>query len=345
MDLLLSLVKWLGANVITILGLTQGISKQAAHAAQETTPNLIQDNTHNTITDLENIVYGLFALHNQLTDIKTVVDTLAVSGVPVVLPTTPPTGYGPPTFADLWNAVWNTGAAPGGIVGWTLLLAAGSEASFRQQYAAVYRADEHFDYFFQGYDDYGTAGGFFPVWDDALILSTDTLLGYVTRLNPGALGVFQNGLTTNVRVNGTDGTNTSTFMTVDDEASFQRRKAVIFGSATVAAPPVWPGLAGVTLGTPIALDMGVTISLPMDGAIIELTAVPAKQGSFSFDGFIAWRNVGALAFVDDNGQAEVAQTLAFTSAVYCPKTMAHASGVVLRASAGVTGTITPWVVV
>jgi hypothetical protein len=109
-------------------------------------------------------------------------------------------------------------------------------------------------------------------------------------------------------------------------------------------PPLWPGLAAVTLGTPVSLDAGVTITETMDGVIVHITSAPTKQGYFTFDGTRAWRNIGALSFFDDNGQQERAQTMAFESGIYCPTTMGHAAGVKLRSSVDVVGTITPWVV-
>jgi hypothetical protein len=107
---------------------------------------------------------------------------------------------------------------------------------------------------------------------------------------------------------------------------------------------VWPGLAGVTLGTPVAIAAGVTITTPMDGVLIDITAAPVKQGYFTFDTVLSYRNIGALAFQSDDGQEEFPQTLGFTSAVYCPKTMQHAAAVVFRSSVGLTGTITPFIV-
>jgi hypothetical protein len=119
-----------------------------------------------------------------------------------------------------------------------------------------------------------------------------------------------------------------------------RDKALGLGKTIV--PPVWPGLAGVTLGTPVAIAAGVTITTPMDGVLIDITAAPVKQGYFTFDTVLSYRNIGALAFQSDDGQEEFPQTLGFTSAVYCPKTMQHAAAVVFRSSVGLTGTITPF---
>jgi hypothetical protein len=108
--------------------------------------------------------------------------------------------------------------------------------------------------------------------------------------------------------------------------------------------PVWPGIANVTTLAPVAIDVTVTITEAMEGVIVTITGVPSKQGQFVLGDLISWRNVGAIAFTDDNGQAEYPQLLGLQNAVYCPKAMAHAGGVVVRASPGVTGTITPFTI-
>ena len=124
--------------------------------------------------------------------------------------------------------------------------------------------------------------------------------------------------------------------------TFQLLRDQALGLTGVKVPPVWPGLAGVVLGTPVALAAGVTITAPMDGVIIAVTSYETKLGFFTFDTTISLRNAGALAFFTDNGQEELPQSLGFLDAVYCPKTMTTAAGVVVRLSNDIVGTITPW---
>lgn len=109
-------------------------------------------------------------------------------------------------------------------------------------------------------------------------------------------------------------------------------------------PPVWPGLANVTLGTPVALAPNLTITTPMHGVVIEITGVAAKYNSFkfSYDGLTSYRKLGALTFLTDRGDAEIFQVLSFELAVYCPAKMAQAASVKLECATGTTGTITPW---
>lgn len=113
----------------------------------------------------------------------------------------------------------------------------------------------------------------------------------------------------------------------------------------VNVPPVWPGLDLVTLGTPVALDSGVTITEPMDGVLISITGTePDYTHFYTYDDLRAWRNVGALVFLSDDGQAEGFQPIGFVSAVYCPRSMKQASAVKLKCGHGLTGTVTPWTI-
>lgn len=118
----------------------------------------------------------------------------------------------------------------------------------------------------------------------------------------------------------------------------------LLARAPVPQPPVWPGLAKVTLGMPHAITTGLTITTPMHGVILAITGAPTKQGYFTFDDARSWRNTGSLSFFDDQGHQEFPQHLGFTSAVYVPKAMAQAAGIKVRAVAGATGTVTPWTI-
>lgn len=109
------------------------------------------------------------------------------------------------------------------------------------------------------------------------------------------------------------------------------------------APPVWPGLDLVTLLTPVALAEGVTITEPMHGVILTITTVPVQLGAWDFDGVPSWGALGAVAFVDDNGSYERAQTFGFQQALVCAQSMALAAGCVIRTASGTVGTVTPWV--
>jgi len=110
------------------------------------------------------------------------------------------------------------------------------------------------------------------------------------------------------------------------------------------AIPLWPGIAGVDLGTPLALSDGMTIDGPLDGLLIHFTAVPAAAQRFSFGSQLSYKYSGAVMFGSDNGQYEMAQNLGAEHGILTPKTMIRADSAVLRLGSGFAGTVTPWVI-
>lgn len=113
-------------------------------------------------------------------------------------------------------------------------------------------------------------------------------------------------------------------------------------SLTNELPPIWPGISGAHLGTPVALAPLLTLAGPMSGVVVHITSVPAGQGSYDYNGLTEYRYIGSLTFRSDRGDAEHYQQLGFQSAIYTPRTMHLAASVHVRSYAGVTGTVTPW---
>jgi hypothetical protein len=109
------------------------------------------------------------------------------------------------------------------------------------------------------------------------------------------------------------------------------------------APPVWPGIALATLSTPVALAVGVTITEPMHGLLIDITATPAHIGGYDYDGVMLHSNIGRAAFIGDTGYAEWPQAFGWPASVLCPRTMMIAESVRIACKTGVEGTATPWV--
>jgi len=178
----------------------------------------------------------------------------------------------------------------------------------------------------------------YPDWAD--IRPTDTLLTWLTRTVPTyGWTTFDNG-------NGVAGQQDE-WGHPDYEVYSARLTSEEFHRMYVrplVAAPIWPGLANVTLGTPVALSSDLTVDGPLDGLIVSITTPPTGLGKFTFGGFTAYYKVGEVAFVDDNGDAEPWQYLAFDQALYCPKAMNRAASASLRVLAGAAGTATPWVV-
>lgn len=110
------------------------------------------------------------------------------------------------------------------------------------------------------------------------------------------------------------------------------------------APPIWPGEDNVTLGTPVALTSQLHLTGAMDGVIVAITTPPTRTGLYEVGGAPLDYGQGRIAFETDDGDIEPWQYLGFRSAIYTPKSMAHAAGVRFQMLAGAAGTVTPWTV-
>lgn len=106
--------------------------------------------------------------------------------------------------------------------------------------------------------------------------------------------------------------------------------------------PVWPGLSGVQLGTPVPYSTGVTINGPLSGILLDVSVVGIRKPPFQFDGDKSHQGLGAVTFQTDTGHDEFPQLLGFEHGIYTPQTMYRASKAKVRGHADVTGTITPW---
>jgi len=109
------------------------------------------------------------------------------------------------------------------------------------------------------------------------------------------------------------------------------------GSAT------WPGLAGVTLGTPVPITADMTLSGPIDGALYEITGAPSTLGKTVVGGHTSWLRLGQAAFVSDNGDMDLFQSVNWDNGILVPRIMLTPASLVLHFVGGVSGTVTPWV--
>ena len=327
-----------------IMGIKTDVADLSAHGAVEPSHNYISDRVFDTLTDLESITYGLNALHVQLTNIKTVVDTLQVATNPVVLPTIPPTGYGAPTTGDIADIVWNTTQ--------TYLPSTPADALQQAGRLGVLMADADSPFiagWFRFANAFYIANSLYPqilgipTFDPTDILITEDLATCLARQNP--LWTTGSPWSTDGPVSMTlTAGYSSTFNTIISEPEFQVIKNALLGGPPLNIPPVWPGLALVTLGTPVAISTGFTVTGPMDGVLVDIATIPSKTSWFDFNGSLSYRNIGALSFQSDNSDEEFPQSLGFELAVYCPKTMMRAANCLVRSIGGVTGTVTPWVI-
>ena len=114
------------------------------------------------------------------------------------------------------------------------------------------------------------------------------------------------------------------------------------GQTPAGGPPVWPGAAGVDLGTPVALADGLDVVGPLHGVLIAITGHPAGAGVFGFGDMHSWGHAGAVAFRTDEGDYEWPISLGPENQVITPRSMAVAAGARLRLGHNYTGTLTPW---
>jgi hypothetical protein len=339
-------------TVLTILGVIQGSTSKAA---QENVPFHIDNTVDIAESQLSDATFGLAAIKtaidtltsNQATEFADIMAAIAAvqqAGSPVTLPTTPPSGYGSFSPTDTAAAVWE-------YVEPNFTRRVGDELATIFGVASRF-ADWGIAFPSQVIEPWWLCGDWsdtnspspassipFPLDFTTIIESDKTVGDWYGRVWESAFPTFPTSDGTVVVL---DTTSSFIYWLNISQAEWDALRAQVL--ATVAVPPVWPGLSGATLLTPVAIDVGVTITETMQGALISITSAPVKSGFFTFDDALSYRNIGALAFFTDNGDLEFPQLLGFTTAVYLPKTMETAAGLKLRSIGGVTGTITPFTI-
>jgi hypothetical protein len=353
LDAILSRVSAILGVVESVLGITQSLQARQNQTAIETTPGEILLTVVDTKLDVENASTGLVAIAAKVDNLEALVNLNQLAllaaiaaaqqgGVPVTLPATTPSGG---AWLDVGNAnssIWNVPLNGDGQTGNELLSDAGNMAHNLRDYSLFPLQIARYFVGQNGWLNLNANGDYSNLPDVQLstIVSTDTVLSWLQREAPTftwQLGVW--GADT-VSANSIIGD--GQLICVFSPADFALVKSQLGLVATVELAPIWPGIASVTLLAPVALAVGLTITEAMDGVIVDITSVPAGTGTFTFDDQLSYRYIGAIAFVNDNGEEEFPQNLGFQHAVYCPKAMRSAAGVKCRTKPGVTGTITPW---
>jgi len=332
------------SQIGTILGIQQQLQQNTAHGAQEATPYRIDIGVFHANETLNDINWGLPNLHAQLTAIQTAIATRQSATAPVVLPTTPPTGYGGDT-SGVAASVWSYVLGQGEDAGSALDDLYGSRLSlFANTFASLPGFPFMVAYSLNAWQNYAEGNIHPPAQLDAsTILPSDaSILAWANRTAHGTLGW------TNTSFRGT-----TVPMQLDDNRSDVKWIITMtpqeFAAFKAVAPtqhilPVWPGLGKATFLTPHALADQLTITVPMDGIAIALDSVPSRLSFYQFDDLKSYRNLGAISFFTDNGDQEEAQRMGFDEAIYTPKTMVRAGGVKIRVTGGVVGTIYPWTI-
>jgi len=338
------------STILSVVGVIQG---QTAKVAQENSPFEIDTATQEILSIVTDGTFGNEALESliaanqstltsQLNDIEAQLALVQLAGQPVTLPAVPPPGYASLTGDDAALAVWSAVLPyPDQQAGdklnqcATFALNVGNIAGF------PYWEDPKFIVVGPGWWNFlnapPTVGNFFANTDN--ILPDDTRKTWLEREIGVDFGA-PNPTTGWYQWVNSDEANWA-YVLPWSEDYFELVKAH-YKSAAATSAPIWPGILNVTLGTPVALDVGLTVTTPMDGVLVSITAVPPGTGLFQFDDVQSYRFIGAIAFVTDDGEEEFPQNLGFESAVYCPKAMQSAAAVKVRTKPGIVGTITPW---
>jgi hypothetical protein len=176
-----------------------------------------------------------------------------------------------------------------------------------------------------------------PEPDFADIQAGDTILSWLLRTEPRYDWVYNQytGLVEAVSIDGLDGS-VRCLLTPPEFAALK--------AAVPNVPPVWPGLANVTLGTPVALADELVVAGPLHGVLVECSTPPPGASSWVLGDQEAYYRWGEVSFVSDHGQVEPFQWLGFGLGVYTPKGMTEAASAIFRVSRLPTATVTPFVI-
>jgi hypothetical protein len=124
------------------------------------------------------------------------------------------------------------------------------------------------------------------------------------------------------------------------EQEFQALKGVTVSGLE----PVWPGIAGVTLGTPVALADTFSSAEECHGVLVAIATWPTAYGSYDWGTDVQHPRAGYLSFTSDNGEQTVVSSFTFTNELVMVKGMVSAVGFLGRAKPGVEGTVTPFLI-
>lgn len=342
MTAVLALLNYIVGVLLSLLGITQS-------RADQITVNKI-------LAILTDPVVGLNALHGELTtvlaDLASIQgDVLALgapqqTGSPVTLPTTPPSGYGGASASDAATAVWTYTDFRGLFTPFTIMYALYNYFNGQRQTWAMDVPSSR--YFRVSTDILSRPVVTWPVLAPSgpdTILSTDTDIGvWLNRTQAPLTWIFLTGQQV-WQATYAGPPNVYIQCTMSD-AEFRWFQAINAGARVVPiVPPVWPGLANITYGTTVSMDApGGQLDGPADGYKIVIDAVPSWAGTFSFGPRTSFRNVGAIAFLNDEGEPEFPQTLGFDVVIYCPKDMTTSAGAVYRLNVGYHCTATPFTI-
>jgi len=329
-------------KIAQALGLLNIINAFVSGNQLSPTDRLLLQATSDTIKAIDNGTYGLAAMTDQLDAIQATLATLQQSGVPVTLPTTPPSGYGVDT-STLPGLIWAYPDPTSGQPAIDLLADAGlfvvNLANMEAQFPV--NSSRFFSVTGTWWSDYGTnSSASDPIFPVANILPTDTLDVFLERES------FWTGWTQNGSgfwiVNQAGGTAPFYYICTLSDLDFINLRDSLTPASSTFIPPVWPGIANVVLGSSVALSSALVVEGPMNGLLVHLSSTPPGKPTYLLGTELATAHIGQVAFQTDNDQMEYPQNLSFAEENYCPQTMVSAVNAMIRCVPGVSGYCTPW---
>lgn len=335
----------------TLTNLVQGMAPQQNQLAKEPSPFSIYTDVEITRQALTAGIYSLPAIVQRLAEIQSSLVQLGIpqqAFEPVVLPRVAPSGYGGSSANDVWSFPL-VSDVPFTTGDWASL-------AFSREFEENRAGVGSWSGYFPGYRVGLALGGAtadipngptsYPL-DPATIVATDaSVLAWVSRVYPAT--TWRTNPAGAVFEADTGVAGVFWYVGITDDMFLELQRSGPGGSLTKGkVAPVWPGLANVALGAPVAITSGMsglTIPGPLDGVITAIATVPVPIGYYSFDGDKSFVHLGGIAFQSDDGQDEAAQPMTFQAQIIVPRSMVRASAAKVRVQSGTTGTITPWTI-
>jgi hypothetical protein len=287
--------------------------------------------------------YGNAALLAAIAALQSSIDGLPAEIVgdltPVTLPDPAPSGYGGATAAAVWAWVLSNALEEPTTADYALTSIHAFLQSWQHQ-GAIPSADAP-DFQVEPGEAWGyrwTTGYSAPNPDYADIRADDTVLSWLQRTDTSG-HVWQLDANTGFAVS-------YTLVGSEYQYSIHCRLSDLDLPALRRryAAPVWPGLANVTLGAPVALADELVVAGPLHGVLVDCSTPPPGASSWVLGDQEAYYRWGEVSFISDNGQVEPFQWLGFGLGVYTPKGMTEAASAIFRVSRLPTATVTPFVI-
>jgi hypothetical protein len=340
---ILALVQELLNLAFQILGIAKIIQGNQGDQAVEHTAFAIETIAANGTNVLINPTHGNAAL---LAAINALSVDLAAARVDILDEITAIDIPTPPTPAEVADGVWN---AVDPLTDPTVPRTFGQHAnrvgvfadSLEHGLSLPALVPEHFHVEFVDQQKVGLRNLFNrPETPWADVLPSDTRMSWLARNNPEFTWGYATDSTTVVG-NSTDPLCSNNRWAFDlTEAEFQS----IANIGPRAGMPIWPGIANVTLGTPIALAAHIHSYEPCHGVILNITTWPEAYSRYDWGDTDQYPRAGYISFTNDDGDQTAVLSLTFPwETIMCPL-MVKAMGFYVRTRPAVVGTITPFLI-